>query len=67
MHDALGAHRAGCDIVLCRLDFRLRRLSGHVAETPRGPGLTRSGHLNRPDLTANCTGVMRGMRSDLFT
>jgi len=32
-----------CDIVLCRLDFRLRHLSGHVAETPKGPGLTHSG------------------------
>ncbi len=29
-----------CDIVLCRLEFRLRRLSGHVAEMLRGPSLT---------------------------
>ena len=28
------------DIVLCHLEFRLRRLSGSGAETPRGPGLT---------------------------
>jgi hypothetical protein len=32
-----------CDIALCRLEFRLRPLSGRVAETPGGPGLTLSG------------------------
>ncbi len=29
-----------CDIVLCRLEFRLRRLSGRAAETSGGPSLT---------------------------
>lgn|GEM_PF-4624429 len=29
-----------CDIVLCRWEFRLRPLSGRIAETPGGPGLT---------------------------
>jgi hypothetical protein len=29
-----------CDMVLCRLEFRLRRLSGRGAETSGRPGLT---------------------------
>jgi len=31
--------RHDCDIALSRLQFRLRRLSGHGAETLGGPGL----------------------------
>jgi hypothetical protein len=42
----LQPYRHYCDIILCRLEFRLRPLSGRVAETPGGPGLTLSGHLN---------------------
>src|SRR5229473_7825879 len=33
-----------CDIALCGPQFRLRSLSGRVAETPGGPGLTRRRH-----------------------
>ena len=33
-----------CDIVLCLLEFRLRRLSGRVATAARGPGLTPTRH-----------------------
>src|SRR5712691_12315266 len=33
-----------CDIALCGPQFRLRSLSGRVAETPGGPGLTPSRH-----------------------
>src|SRR5216684_1313525 len=33
-----------CDIVLCRSEFRLRPLSGRVAETAGGRGLTLNRH-----------------------
>jgi len=35
--------RHDCDIALSRLQFRLRRLSGHVPETLGGPGSTQTG------------------------
>src|SRR5712691_81743 len=33
-----------CDIILCRLEFRLRPLSGREAETPGGPRMTHKRH-----------------------
>jgi hypothetical protein len=39
-----GRYRPFCDMVLCRLEFRLRRLSGRGAETSGRPGLTHKRH-----------------------
>ena len=56
------AYWHNCDIAPCRPQFRLRRLSGRGAETPEGPGLTRSGPRHALRTIGSLIGAGRQMR-----